>query len=66
VSAPVLVSFQSFSLAIPCRNISTRNQNGDGESGQAGFDQQLQIIVVRLVDEKRSVEAAKLRIDDRE
>ena len=38
--------------------------DGDQKSSEAGFDQQLQVVVVRLVDEERCVEAAKLRIDD--
>ena len=37
----------------------------DGESGETGFDQQLQIIVMSLVHEERGVETAKFRIDDR-
>src|SRR5450755_1143449 len=36
----------------------------NGESGQAGLDQQLQIVIVRLVDEEGGVETAKLRIDN--
>src|SRR5208337_2993968 len=38
--------------------------DGDGESRQASLDQQLQIIVVRLVHEEGGVETAKFRIDD--
>ena len=34
----------------------------DGESGQAGFDQQLQIIIVGLVHEEVGVETAKFRV----
>ena len=40
--------------------------DGDAESRKSGFDQQLQVIVVRLIHEKSGVEAAEFWIDDGE
>src|ERR1700675_3752964 len=36
----------------------------DGEASQAGFDEQLQIIVVRVVHEEGGVKTAKFRVDN--